>query len=92
MLKPGWLDITEDVGPGNLASLAQAEGVGALQFSVARYSGGPLPQIGLSDLEGMLRSFGSARDLGAPADVRCEEGALLVVKGDFNSPSEVIRA
>ena len=66
-LPAGWVDATGDLPAGSPPTLVRPTGIGALQFSVARYSGGKKPHISLADLQDMLgrhcdglaRAFGS---------------------------------
>ena len=69
----GWADITDEVEADDPPyTLAHTDGVGALQFSVALYEGGPVPNPTPVDLRAMVREFGRKRGLGKPntLDVR----------------------
>ncbi|AZO46678.1 MAG: hypothetical protein EOS58_17200 [Mesorhizobium sp.] len=52
-LAAGWEDITDDVPGAWPPTLAKASGVGALQFSIAKYRSGEKPNAGFD----VLRSF-----------------------------------
>lgn len=52
-LPAGWEDITDDLPAGSPPTLARASGVGALQFSIAKYRAGEKPNAGFD----VLRSF-----------------------------------
>lgn len=56
-LPPGWLDITDDLPEGAPPSLARPDGVGVLQFSLARYSGGEEPTVTIEGLRHLTRDF-----------------------------------
>lgn len=66
-LLAGWVDVTSDLPEGSPPTLARPTGVGALQFSVARYSGGKHPHVSLADLQEMLTRHcdGLSRSFGA---------------------------
>jgi len=89
----GWLDITGDLDPGAPPTLARADGVGALQATVAVYAGGEDPAITRTGLLKLLREFGVAHALGQPKGVVGEtrEGRILL-SGRFSSSAEVIVA
>lgn len=62
---PGWEDITDAVEADDPPfSLARGDGVGALQFSVALYTSGPVPDPSPADLEEMVATFAESRGLG----------------------------
>lgn len=64
LVPEGWGDITADLPPGSPPTLARGSGVGALQFSVARYRGGADPQIDTERLREFFSSFCKAHSLG----------------------------
>ncbi|GAA2817238.1 hypothetical protein EDC40_103647 [Aminobacter aminovorans] len=66
-LAAGWVDATGDLPAGSPPTLVRPTGVGALQFSVARYSGGKHPHVSLADLQDMMGKHceGLARDFGS---------------------------
>jgi hypothetical protein len=68
---PTWQDITADLPPRSPWTLAKADGVGVVQFTVARYRSGPEPQIGAPELRVMLDEFVATNDL-APAVARAD--------------------
>lgn len=78
-LLPGWQDITEDLAPGSPFTLARHDGLGALQFSTARATGGPSPNFTESALRDLLSSF-TARAGGEVAhdSFTQSEGAMLL--------------
>jgi len=56
-LLEGWVDVTDDLPEGTPPTLAKPEGVGALQFSVAKYRAGAKPNVSEDDLEALLVKF-----------------------------------
>jgi len=62
-LPQGWADITEDLPSGSPPSLARATGVGAVQFSIAKYRGGKEPRVTLEDLRNFLTEFCERNDM-----------------------------
>ena len=75
-LSEGWYDITHDLPDGSPCTLAKDDGVGALQFSVARYSGGPRPSYLPANLRG-----GQAEELGDGSRVNLFERPIEADKG-----------
>ncbi|WP_243367836.1 hypothetical protein [Microvirga solisilvae] len=64
---PPWHDITDEVEVDNAPyTLADSEGVGALQFSIALYEGGAVPDPSQEKLRDMALKFGEDRNLGDP--------------------------
>jgi hypothetical protein len=60
-----WADITNDLDGNNVPwTLARPDGVGALQFSVALYQGGQVPNPTCEDLLSMIAEYAASRDLG----------------------------
>jgi len=56
-LLQGWTDITEDLPSGAPPSLARAEGVGTVQFSIAKYRSGEDPNVSIANLQVFLADF-----------------------------------
>ena len=80
----GWADITDEVEAENPpCTVAHPDGVGALQFSVALYDSGAVPDPTPADLLGMVKEFGRKRRLGKPADVAAEPGPPRLAAGSF---------
>lgn len=65
-LPAGWADVGDDMPEGAPPTLARVDGVGALQFSVARYQSGANPNIHEDDLDELLREFARKQSLGFP--------------------------
>ena len=60
---PTWRDITADLPPRSPWTLAKADGVGVVQFTVAQYRAGAEPRIGAPELSDMLDEFIATNDL-----------------------------
>jgi hypothetical protein len=88
----GWEDITDsvetEVPP---PTLALGDGVGTLQFSVALYVKGPIPDPTRENLLEMVAAFGEARGLGAPRDVVVESSPLRLAAGSFAWDTDFLR-
>jgi hypothetical protein len=92
MLPGDWVDVTDDLAEGSPYTLAKSEsGIGALQFSVARYQSGPAPLFDLEKLRDLLNDFAKHHALGAPTNVHVEPGEPLVIRSDFRRGNEFIR-
>jgi len=84
-LVDGWCDVTHELPPGSPQTLAKPEGgVGALQFSGARYTGGRRPEITALVLREMLAELSEAHGLGAPRNVRELDGDCRSLRADFS--------
>jgi hypothetical protein len=80
----GWTDVTGTVKADNPPfTLARGDGVGALQFSIALYKGGPAPDSSPSDLGVMVERFRRESGLGEPAALVTEPGPPLLAAGSF---------
>jgi hypothetical protein len=56
-LPQGWTDITDDLPEGSPPSLARPMGVGAIQFSFARFQSGEEPTVTVSTLQQFVEEF-----------------------------------
>lgn len=56
-LPPGWTDITDDLPNGTPPTLARTGGLGAIQFSTVRYSGGQPSLVTKSVLRDVSEQF-----------------------------------
>jgi uncharacterized protein YheU (UPF0270 family) len=56
-LPSDWWDITGDLPDGSPPILAKPDGVGAIQFSIARHQGGEDPHVDRAALHNLLESF-----------------------------------
>ena len=52
-----WRDITTDLPDGSPPTLAKPNGVGAIQFSIARYQGRAAPHVDRVALQNLLENF-----------------------------------
>lgn len=74
---PDWFDVTDDVPGDNVPiTFTRPDGFGALQFSIASYRSGPVPDAGTNTLLALLHDFAQSRELGPATDL-CTEGAQL---------------
>jgi len=90
-LPEGWFDVTDELPDSGPITLARSEGVGAIQFSIAKYREGPQPAIDIAALQSLLLAFGDSRGLGSPANVSKGQGRNCFVSGDFGSTEEFVR-
>ena len=56
-LPSDWRDITDDLPDGSPPTLAKPNGLGAIQFSIARHQGGEAAHIDRAALQGLLEDF-----------------------------------
>jgi hypothetical protein len=89
----GWADITEALDDDNAPyTLARNnDGVGALQFSIALYESGPIPDPAPADLLRLVKDFGRKQQLGTPADTLKEEGPPRLAAGTFVGDDDFVR-
>jgi hypothetical protein len=88
----GWADITDEVEADDPPyTLAHRDGVGALQFSVALYKSGRIPDPTLADLLAMVTEFGCKRGLGEPSSVLVEPGPPRLAAGSFAWGEDFLR-
>jgi hypothetical protein len=88
----GWEDITDSVeAEAPPSTLAHRDGVGALQFSVALYVSGPVPDPTPAVLREMLEEFGVTHNLGEPTAVVEEIGPPSLAAGSFRDGEDVVR-
>lgn len=60
-----WLDITDEIGEANPPfTLAKQDGAGVIQFSIAEYRSGKLPNVTLEALHELMADFAQSRELG----------------------------
>lgn len=64
-LPADWVDVGEDMTEGAPPTLAKVDGVGALQFSVARFQSGANPDVHADDLDALLRGSPERARLGS---------------------------
>ena len=88
----GWGDITDTVEADSPPyTLAHRDGIGALQFSVALYQAGPVPEPTPEDLREMVEKFGRAHGLGEPSAVVAEPGPPTLAAGSFACRQDFLR-
>ena len=88
----GWADITDTVEAVNPPhTVAHRDGVGALQFSVALYDSGPVPDPTPAVLRGMVEEFGRKRGLSEPSAVVAEPGPPVLAAGSFAWGADFLR-
>lgn len=90
-LPAGWVDVGQDMPEGAPPTLARVDGVGALQFSVARYQSGANPNIHADELGLLLRDFARKRSLGVPSDVEHGEAASRYIGATFVQGTDLTR-
>ena len=89
----GWEDITDSVEADSPPfTLARSDGVGALQFSIALYMSGRVPDPSLDDLAARLKSFGQAHGVGEPFNSALESEPLRLAAGTFAYGDDFLRA
>lgn len=88
----GWTEITDELDlPNAPHTLAHGAGEGALQFSVAAYTGGKQPRTTARELREMSLNLGESESLGKPEDVVFEDGPPLLGAAGFRTDGHVIR-
>jgi hypothetical protein len=91
-----WCDMTEDLDPEAPPTLARESGVGAIQFSVAKYvakyKGGARPSITETDLKEMLSGLLKANELHDVEPVPLQGGRCRGVGQITVRPDEIIAA
>lgn len=88
----GWVDVTDDLPDGSPYTLARGDGVGALQFSTARYRADARPEIRAEDLRDLLEEFAEARSLGEPNVSLSTSNTVQIAVSDFSVQGDFIRA
>lgn len=91
VMPEGWVDVTDDLPDDSPSTLAKPEGVGALQFTLARYQAGASPDIGGDALQKLLTQFADSRSLGTPLHIHEGRGVHPYVAGDFDLQGELVR-
>jgi hypothetical protein len=89
-----WEDVTREMSPsGYPITLANPnEDVGALQFSIAQYKSGKIPNPTTKDLMSMLREFGLREQLGEPMNIAVSEGQPKYARASFRSKGDFVCA
>lgn len=89
-LPPGWTDVSDELPPGSPPTLARADGIGVIQFSVAKFVSGAAPAMHEADLRSLLSDFATVHELGSPRRVEAGLNASgnRFVHADFTLPEE----
>lgn len=91
-LPPSWCDTTVDMADmGAPITLTRANGVGALQFSVALYTDGPRPIADIAGLQMFLDEFASRRSLGPSSASTQEAFPRAFVASSFDWAGNFLR-
>jgi hypothetical protein len=89
---PGdWCDITGDLEADSPVTLALPDGIGALQFSSARYVSGAVPDPTSETLGDLLSDFAVAQALGQPCELTREDGPHRLAAATFSQPDAMVR-
>jgi hypothetical protein len=89
-LLEGWVDISADLPLGSPATLARETGVGALQFSVAKYESGAKPAIGEKELKRFFFNFCQEHSFERIEPSAKWSGTSLCVYGIRRTSGEVV--
>jgi hypothetical protein len=89
-----WIDSTKNIEADNAPfTLSKKDvGVGALQFSIALYTGGDEPNITLPDLKRLLAEFADDKSLGEGFDEEVHENRLSFVAASYSWGTDLLRA
>ncbi|WP_131282094.1 hypothetical protein [Blastopirellula marina] len=88
----GWSDFTEEVEAEDpLYTLAHEDGVGALQFSLALYTAGRVPDPSPAELLDMVKEFGQKKRLGKATALVSESGPPVLAAGSFAWDEDFLR-
>lgn len=92
LLPDGWVDITDDLGPGAVPTLARGEaGFGVLQFTSAFYTAGVDPTVTTAHLVELLDGLQRARGLLPDGSPIVEDLPRPSVRADFSMGSDFVR-
>jgi hypothetical protein len=87
-----WLDVTheleDDAAP---FTLARSKGFGVIQFSLATYEKGALPEVNTDHLSRLVADFAQSRELGRGYNTACEKATLLVCASSFDFENRFLR-
>ena len=88
----GWLDVTRQIDADSPPfSLARSDGVGVMQFSVAEYEHGELPNIQPNHLKRLLADFALSREIGRGFDLVSREKPLLTCAQSYIYGTQFLR-
>jgi len=87
-----WKDITDAVeGCSAPFTLSKSDGTGALQFSVAKYRHGRIPNVTLQDLNELRNEFAQKKGFGRAFDELQSNGPLRVSGGSYQTTEDYVR-
>ncbi|MBX3191225.1 MAG: hypothetical protein KF819_29780 [Labilithrix sp.] len=86
-----WFDITDELPEGTPVTLARRDGVGALQFSFARYRAGARPNVVREDLEELMTEFAAVRHLGPVSSRLLKLDHCIAISADFCPDGDIVR-
>jgi len=87
-----WFDVTAELeGDDAPITVAQEEGHGAVQFSLADFPAkGEAPAI-IETLRGLLKEFAKAHELGSPNNLAVEQSPRPLLAGNFAWDQDFLR-
>lgn len=87
-----WQDISDQSETSDAVfTLARDDGQGALQFSMAFYERGPIPNPSVADLTRMVQRFGEQRQLGEGFDSQEQDGACRIAATSYRWEDRFLR-
>lgn len=87
-----WLDVTGEIECENPPlTLARINGFGVLQFTIADYKSGNIPNITLGDLSNLMADFVQSRELGQGHDLVSQEKRLIILAESFDLGDRFLR-
>ena len=92
-LPDGWIDCTEDVpAPDAPFTLAKEDGVGALQFTTARYLSGKVPHAMRTDLGEWLEERAILDGWGDPIRFETGTNSMMFASGEYRHGPDFMKA
>jgi hypothetical protein len=92
-LPDGWGEVTDELPePGSPLTLVKEDGVGALQFSSARYLSGEFPNPTLLDLQRLLEDKAAKESWGDPISLQTGTRSLMFASGEYRIGEAYMRA
>lgn len=87
-----WLDVTGEIECEKPPfTLARIKGVGVLQFTIADYQSGEVPNITVGDLGNLMADFARSRELGRGHDLVSRQNPLLIRAESFDLGDRFLR-
>lgn len=90
-LPAGWSDVTDDLPVGGPPSLSRADGVGAIQFTFAKYRSGEEPNVTIAALRNFLLDFFERNKISLDRVVE-KPGHVISIEGVSDSERHFILA